>query len=113
MDNEIELFNNDNSGDLLGVYQEAAKHLDSFITLINDAALHKELSEDELFDLETMSDLSGTMLIQLLNFKLSSHAFGNTLTETTGRIGSISFRNHPCCQVRNKVQTLQGNNAGC
>lgn len=68
MDNEIELFNNDNSGDLLGVYQEAAKHLDSFITLINDAALHKELSEDELFDLETMSDLSGTMLIQLLNF---------------------------------------------
>lgn len=83
LDENDVFFNNDNKDDLIKVYQNAATHLDSFITLINDAALHKELSEEELYDIEVMADISGTMLIQLLNLIKSKEGDYDFLDDTS------------------------------
>lgn len=73
MDNEIDFIPNDNPNEeRLYLYQEAIKKLDSFIRIIYTIISYDSVSESDKYDLETMTDISNTMEIQLLEI-LKNH----------------------------------------
>lgn len=51
----------------LNLYEEAALTLDKFMNIIFELASYKNLPKNEVYDLDLMADLAGTMQIQLLN----------------------------------------------
>lgn len=73
MDNEMDFVPNDNPNEeRLYLYQEAIKKLDSFIRIIYTIMSYDSVSESDKYDLETMTDISNTMEIQLLEI-LKNH----------------------------------------
>ena len=73
MDNEIDYIPNDESNEKrIYLYEEAIKKLDSFIRIIYSIMSYDSVSESDKYDLETMTDISNTMEIQLLEI-LKNH----------------------------------------
>lgn len=73
MDNEIDYIPDDESNEKrIYLYEEAIKKLDSFIRIIYSIMSYDSVSESDKYDLETMTDISNTMEIQLLEI-LKNH----------------------------------------